>query len=77
MVKIKQELSEDGCIYCSLLYPLARAKYFDYCITCAVEYGLDKKRQFAVLCLGKTAYQAYSDEDALVVLKQTNPKRTT
>jgi hypothetical protein len=78
MSKIKQhQLSDTPCIYCDLLFPAERAKIFDYCKPCAESLKLDSKKELPIICLGKGAYQAYSVTDALRVLRQTNPKRTT
>jgi hypothetical protein len=78
MSKVKQHLlSETPCVFCDQLYPAERAKHFDYCINCAKHTHRDVRQELPILCMGKTAYQAYSHDDARNILKQSNPKRTT
>jgi len=76
MSKIKQLVSEKPCTYCNMLYPAERAKVFPYCLSCATTYKLDAKNELPIISLGKMAYQAYSHEAAIDIVKQTNPKRT-
>lgn len=74
-MKIKTQLTTEGCATCGLLYLLARHELgYDTCTTCG---ELEARRvRHTVVPLNKSGYMAYSAESARTIVKQLNPKRS-
>jgi len=75
MSNIKTQLTTQGCHYCGLLYPIARAELgYDTCKTCGELEA--RKVRHTVVPINKSGYMAYSPAAAKEVVKQLNPKRS-
>jgi hypothetical protein len=61
---------------CGNTVPPARAQLgYNTCLLCGELVA--RRRKHTVIPLHKQGYAAYSGEDALAVIKQLNPKRST
>lgn len=78
MSRIKTGLTTHGCDTCGVLYSTARAALgYTTCLYCGEQQALQDRTKYTVIPLHKQGYMAFSGADALAVVKQINPKRTT